>query len=531
MRIKPRIETLLKQLHEGIYEKEEVMALTLLSSIAGESIFLLGPPGVAKSLIARRIKYAYEDAKVFEYLMSRFSTPDEIFGPVSISKLKADKYERIIENYLPSASVVFLDEIWKAGPSIQNALLTVLNEKIYRNGAEEIPVPMKALISASNELPAQDQGLEALWDRFLVRLMVLGIEDPQKFDAMIAMPSVSDKDTFKDNDKITDEEYETWRTEIDNIKIPENVFNVIHVIRNDIKKHNTKKENKENVQSKEKVENQIYVSDRRWRKIVRLLRTSAFLNDRTEVDLMDCFLIKHCIWNDEEQIDTVFQFVSEAIGVQGYTVSLDFNGIKKELAEFQTEIKEETKFVKDIRVEELESIHNDYYEILNPPSQRANLIQKAEFDNLTNGNQDRALYYWDNSYSQVRRYSIYHIRKGNSKFSIFINDEEYEHELKTMTKEDKRQITKKPHLKVEEAWDERTAGFLQYTGKMKEQIEQYRNKDLEHLRTNLFVKPESASIVESHIIETLTEIGKIEVAIRDIQNNYKKLKDEEVVLK
>jgi len=105
------------------------LALALLSSIAGESIFLLGSPGVAKSLIARRLKYAYKDVKVFEYLMSRFSTPDEIFGPVALSKLKDDKYERIVKNYLLATDVVFLDEIWKAGPSIQHALLTILNEQ------------------------------------------------------------------------------------------------------------------------------------------------------------------------------------------------------------------------------------------------------------------------------------------------------------------------------------------------------------------------------------------------------------------
>ena len=87
MEIKDKIKLLLEKLNEGVYEKEEVIALSLLSSIAGESIFLLGAPGVEKSLVARKLKYAFKDGTSFEYLMNRFSTPDEIFGPVSISQL------------------------------------------------------------------------------------------------------------------------------------------------------------------------------------------------------------------------------------------------------------------------------------------------------------------------------------------------------------------------------------------------------------------------------------------------------------
>jgi len=232
MTVKPKITELLKRLNDGVIEKEEVIALSLLSSIAGESIFLLGAPGVAKSLVARRLKYAYKDGSSFEYLMNRFSTPDEIFGPVSISQLKDhDKYERIVKNYLPTATVVFLDEIWKAGPSIQNALLTVLNEKIYRNGDQEIQVPMKALISASNELPSKGEGLEALWDRFLVRLIVDGVKDKQSFNDMISKTLNSYSDTVGEALKISDDEYKKWNKEIEDIEIPENVFNVIHVIR------------------------------------------------------------------------------------------------------------------------------------------------------------------------------------------------------------------------------------------------------------------------------------------------------------
>ena len=211
MEIKSQIQELLTELNKDVYEKEEILGLALLSAIAGQSIFLLGAPGVAKSLIARRLKFAFRDATSFEYLMNRFSTPDEIFGPVSISKLKdEDKYERIVKNYLPSADVVFLDEIWKAGPSIQNALLTVLNEKIYRNGDKEIDVPMKALISASNELPEHGQGLEALWDRFLLRYYVDGVLNKEKFNEMISKSLKSYEDTIDARLKITANQYAGW---------------------------------------------------------------------------------------------------------------------------------------------------------------------------------------------------------------------------------------------------------------------------------------------------------------------------------
>ena len=198
--MKERINKLLKRMSESVYEKEHIISLALLSAIAGESIFLLGPPGTAKSMVARRLKLIFSHKKCFEYLMSRFSTPDEIFGPVSISKLKSeDVYERSVEGYLPTATVVFLDEIWKAGPAIQNALLTAINERIYQNGTNTIHLPMKTLIAASNELPKEDEGLEALWDRFLVRVVsncisnektfykMLRQQEQQKVDSRVAM--------------------------------------------------------------------------------------------------------------------------------------------------------------------------------------------------------------------------------------------------------------------------------------------------------------------------------------------------------
>ncbi len=289
-----RIRKLLDQISAGLYERDHLLALSLLSAVAGESIFLLGQPGVGKSLVARRLKLAFHDARSFEYLMSRFSTPDEIFGPVSISKLKdCDTYERLTDGYLPSADFVFLDEIWKAGPSIQNALLTVLNEKIFRNGQTEMHLPLKGIIAASNELPAANEGLEALWDRFLLRVVVPPLLSDEAFMEMItgyATVSVEIENALR----ITPQEYRDWQSEIDRIEVGEQVQKMILKIRAMLKTGFPTGEDNEL--------RPVYVSDRRWKKIVRLLRTAACLNGCEEVDLTAGFLIGMAVWNEAGQI-------------------------------------------------------------------------------------------------------------------------------------------------------------------------------------------------------------------------------------
>lgn len=211
---------------------------------------------MGKSLIARRLKMAFRDARSFEYLMSRFSTPDEIFGPVSISKLKdEDIYEQLIEGCLPTADVVFLDEIWKAGPSIQNALLTVLNEKFFRNGDHELRLP----IATSNELPAQGGGLEALWERFLIRIVVLPLMSEKAFYEMIietGNTEVAPAETLQ----ITAEEYVEWQIKIDRITVSSSILELISKIRTWLKRPIT------NENEKDGALQPLYVSDRRWKK-------------------------------------------------------------------------------------------------------------------------------------------------------------------------------------------------------------------------------------------------------------------------
>ena len=313
-----RFKLLLQEMNRGIYEKNTEISLSLLAALAGESVILLGPPGVAKSMVARQLKTAFRDAQSFEYLMSRFSTPDEIFGPVSIQKLKtSDTYERAVEGYLPTADVVFLDEIWKAGPAIQNTLLTVINEKIFRNGNREMHLPLKLLVAASNELPAKGEGLEALWDRFVIRIESRPIKLEKNFRAMLleshadfsGSTGVLGHADFADNAdfsdlKITAEEYAEWAEKICKIGVKEEVLDAISAIRKSLRAVNV---------DEAAERRNIYVSDRRWKNIVRLLRTSAFMQDREEVDICDLLPIYHCLWQEPEERDAIRSIVIRAL--------------------------------------------------------------------------------------------------------------------------------------------------------------------------------------------------------------------------
>lgn len=373
-----RFKLLLQEMNRGIYEKETEISLSLLAALAGESIILLGPPGVAKSMVARQLKTAFWDAQSFEYLMSRFSTPDEIFGPVSIQKLKtSDTYERAVEGYLPTADVVFLDEIWKAGPAIQNTLLTVINEKIFRNGNREMHLPLKLLVAASNELPAKGEGLEALWDRFVIRIESRPIKLEKNFRAMLLEVKSEERGVKKqspaaegkaNSNAITAEEYAGWTERIDKIGVKEEVLDAISAIRKSLRAVNV---------DEAAERRNIYVSDRRWKNIVRLLRTSAFMQDREEVDICDLLPIYHCLWQEPEERDAIRNIVIRAL----------FSPFADKLVEMKNALAEDIKYH---RVRRNPEDGRDYEGEIEKLSDGLNSLEKQLGENLFASADDKA---------------------------------------------------------------------------------------------------------------------------------------------
>lgn len=277
-----RFTALGEALRARFIERDPLVDAALAALVAGQHLLIIGPPGTAKSQLAGALCGAIEGARGFDWLLTRFTTPEELFGPVSLAALEQDRYERLTAGKLPEAHVVFLDEVFKASSAILNALLTVLEERRFHNGAKAIDVPLVTLVGASNELP-EEEALHALYDRFLLRVVVDYIEQDFRFMQLLTLGEPPPLPT------ITLAELQTARRAAATVALDGQLLRDLPALRNRLR------------------EKGIVLSDRRWRKALAVLRASAWLAGRASADENDLPLLRHVLWNDPDERDEVAQ--------------------------------------------------------------------------------------------------------------------------------------------------------------------------------------------------------------------------------
>lgn len=286
-----RLKNVLNHVKSTFVGKDEVIDLLGIALVARENAFLLGPPGTAKSAIVRQLSNCIENGKNFEYLLTRFTEPNEIFGPFDIRKLKDGDLITNTEGMLPEASMVFLDEIFNANSAILNSLLLALNEKIFRRGKENRKLPALMFVGASNLLP-EEESLAALLDRFLIRVECGYVDTDLLENVLDAGWSLEHKTQNQAPSILPEEiiEIQQAAKKVDLSKVRKPYINLVHSLRN----------------------TGIKVSDRRAVKVQNLIAASALLSDRDEAILSDLWVLKY-IWDTEDQIEILAGLVNSII--------------------------------------------------------------------------------------------------------------------------------------------------------------------------------------------------------------------------
>ncbi len=296
-RLGEKLQEVARVLGTHFLDKQEIIRLLMVSAIAGEHMVIVGPPGTAKSAIIRMFSRLI-DARYFEYLLTRFTEPNEIFGPVDIKEFREGRYVRRSENMLPSAEIVFLDEIFKSNSAILNSLLTIINERTFTSGPNVVNVPLISLFAASNEVP-NDDNLSAMFDRFLLRVLSENL-DSYHFHELLARGVSNEvrRMTGRDQEQrpllpaalLRDIQRNYDRFMVFPDEFMAKYKGLIFQIRSE----------------------GITISDRRAVKLLKLFAASAIFDGRPAVCDGDFFILRH-IWNNLDQAELLAEIVNPVV--------------------------------------------------------------------------------------------------------------------------------------------------------------------------------------------------------------------------
>lgn len=271
------------ELNHTYLERRDVVRGMMVGLLARQHVLVLGPPGTAKSAMAEDI-CSRIGGRYFRWLLARTSTPEELFGPISLKALENDSYQRVTTGKLPEATVAFLDEVFKCNSAVLNSTLSVLNERLFFNDGQPIHVPLQMAVGASNELPEDREELGALWDRFGLRYVVGYLRDPRSFEKLLTAGQPAPKTTLTPQE-LADAQLQASMVDINR---------VIHHLA---------------TLRQKMVELNIPVSDRRWKQALSLLRANAWLEGRAQAQEDDLEILAAALWQEPGQIVQVRQAI------------------------------------------------------------------------------------------------------------------------------------------------------------------------------------------------------------------------------
>lgn len=292
-----RLQAVARTLEDYFLGKSEVIRLMLIAALAGEHVLIVGPPGTAKSALIRMFARLI-DSKYYEYLLTRFTEPNEIFGPIDITAFREGTYRRRTEGMLPEAEIVFLDEVFKANSAILNSLLSVLNERVFTSGSTVHRVPLLSAFAASNELP-NDDDLLAVFDRFLLRIHSDNLDSYHFGDLLQKgvkneVLKISGADTTLKPLISSADLHEVHRTFGERMNFSEDFLAAYKGLVFQIRAEG------------------VSLSDRRAIKMLKLFAASALLDGRATPNASDFFILRH-VWNNLDQSDILDGIVGPVV--------------------------------------------------------------------------------------------------------------------------------------------------------------------------------------------------------------------------